>query len=88
MYVCGWNVPGYLPDDEPMTCDTWEEARDALVWELERLDCDPDDEGAAALFAACDDAIAFLAGASVGQPLATAPVAGYVYFIDHAEAAQ
>lgn len=34
VWSCGWNIPGYLPDDEPMHCDTWEQARDALAEEL------------------------------------------------------
>lgn len=34
VWSSGWNIPGYLPDDEPMNFDTWEEARAALVEEL------------------------------------------------------
>ena len=38
-WKAGWNVPGYLPDDEPGTFDTWESACGSLVEELERA-CD------------------------------------------------
>jgi hypothetical protein len=38
LYVYGWNTPGYMPDfvsEEPMD---WNEAREALLWEVERWD--------------------------------------------------
>lgn len=31
VWSCGWNIPGYLPDDEPMNFETWLQARDALL---------------------------------------------------------
>jgi hypothetical protein len=33
-YIVGWNMPGYLPDFEPMECDTLESARQAIKDEL------------------------------------------------------
>lgn len=30
VWSCGWNIPGYLPDDEPMNFDTWKDAAVAL----------------------------------------------------------
>jgi hypothetical protein len=30
VWSSGWNIPGFLPDDEPLHFDTWTEARAAL----------------------------------------------------------
>jgi hypothetical protein len=60
----GWNMPGYLPDTAE-ACETWTGARDALIWELERLD-EGDSTGSAADI---DHVIAVLAGAQVGEPI-------------------
>lgn len=35
-WVAGWNMPGYLPENEPAMFDTWGEAHAYIVWELER----------------------------------------------------
>jgi hypothetical protein len=35
MYVVGYNMPGYLPESEPHEYETFEEAREAMVYELE-----------------------------------------------------
>jgi hypothetical protein len=35
-WAAGWNMPGYMPDSEPAGFETWEEARDYIVAELER----------------------------------------------------
>lgn len=35
-YVAGWNLAGYLPETEPETFDTLEDARAYLVDEVER----------------------------------------------------
>lgn len=32
--VAGWNMPGYMPDSEPAECDSFEQARDYIVEEL------------------------------------------------------
>ena len=47
VWSSGWNVPGYLPDDEPMNLDTWSAARDALMEELERARDEATDDGVA-----------------------------------------
>ena len=36
MYTIGWNMPGYLPEMEPYTLDTADEAKRAMIDELER----------------------------------------------------
>lgn len=35
-YAAGWNMPGYMPDNEPARFETWEEARDYIADELNR----------------------------------------------------
>lgn len=59
----GWNMPGHSPDTVEV-CETWTAARDALVWELERLDED-DSTGTSAEM---DHTIAVLSGAQAGEP--------------------
>jgi hypothetical protein len=74
-WAYGWNLPGYMADN----CegfDTWAEARDGLIWELERLDCDD----STCSEAERDHAIALIAGASEGQEL-DVRCGSYVYFI-------
>jgi hypothetical protein len=34
-WCAGCNMPGYMPDSEPSAFDTWEDARDAIVSDLE-----------------------------------------------------
>lgn len=46
MFVYGWNVPGYMPDTVE-AAETWVEARDALLWEVERWDALEEDSEAA-----------------------------------------
>jgi len=36
MWVVTWNQPGYLPEGDPIECDTYEDAVDALREEIER----------------------------------------------------
>ena len=43
-YTIGWNMPGYLPDMEPYTVDTADEAKRAMIDELLRH-ADQVDEG-------------------------------------------
>lgn len=45
-YTIGWNMPGYLPEMEPYTVDTADEAKRAMIDELRRTaDCaDIEDE--------------------------------------------
>lgn len=38
-WTAGFNMPGYMPDSEPVGFETWAEARDYLASELERA-CD------------------------------------------------
>lgn len=33
-WVAGWNVPGYLPESEPQQFDTWKEACDYLIEQI------------------------------------------------------
>jgi hypothetical protein len=59
-WAAGWNMPGYMPDNEPAGFATWEEARDYLVSELERAAEESEDEAseyaeAAARFAGLPD---------------------------------
>ena len=42
-WVVGWNMPGYMPDSDPSSFETWEDARDYLVEELDRV-CDETDD--------------------------------------------
>jgi hypothetical protein len=39
-WTAGWNMAGYLPEMDPQEFDTWVEARDFLLAELERWDDD------------------------------------------------
>jgi hypothetical protein len=32
--VAGWNMPGYMPESEPTECESFEQARDYIVEEL------------------------------------------------------
>ena len=57
VWSSGWNIPGYLPDVEPLNFETdeqdaWEQARDALACALEeaRDDFQEDDPAVAALY--------------------------------------
>lgn len=39
-WIAGWNIPGYLPDDEPQAFATFAEAHDYLIEELNRgMEC-------------------------------------------------
>jgi hypothetical protein len=35
-FVAGWNMPGYLPDNEPATFDTFKEACEYILGEIDR----------------------------------------------------
>jgi len=39
-YVAGWNMPGYLPETDPVEFDTFTDAIDYLKWSLIRWDLD------------------------------------------------
>jgi len=45
-YSIGWNMPGYMPDSEPMDCETLAEAKESLAESithyLEDLNVTPD----------------------------------------------
>ena len=77
-WVCGSNMPGYLPDCEPMVCDSWEAARDALTFELARYDSEDDTENAQA-----DAALALFDDAPAGHEC-SAQVGLYRYWIEAA----
>lgn len=52
MYLYGWNLPGCLPEMDPITCETFEEAKNGLLDEIARSETDAyindeHDEGAA-----------------------------------------
>jgi len=36
VWSSGWNIPGYLPEVDPMNFETWQEAADALREALEQ----------------------------------------------------
>lgn len=36
-WIAGYNNPGYLPDIDPATFDTFDEARDYLTWTLDQF---------------------------------------------------
>lgn len=83
-WAAGWNRPGYLPegDDNPFLYASWREARDALVWELERADfADQEAEETLAWGDALDHAIATLQGAVEGEACAV-PFDGWVFFVE------
>lgn len=76
----GWNQPGYLPDTSD-AAESWEGARDALVFELERAD-----EGAfGATEAQLETAAAELKGAPEGEPVEI-PCGTFVLWIMRADA--
>lgn len=79
-YVVVWNMPGYLPEAEPVECETIREAMDVLGGELDRsADYEMgEDEGDA-----WDDAI-YKARAAWGEVTVHAPD-GLVYEILEAE---
>lgn len=35
-FAAGWNMPGYMPDNDPVTFETWQDAADYIVGEIER----------------------------------------------------
>jgi hypothetical protein len=37
MWVAGWNMPGCLPEMQPETFDSWDEANNYIVQELSEL---------------------------------------------------
>lgn len=55
VWAVGWNMPGYMPDSEPMHFETWQEARDAYCDELLRA-ADEHAEGLESFGAADKDA--------------------------------
>lgn len=71
-WVVGYNMPGYLPENDPWVTDDWESARDALVDELERdaeFAVEPGGEGIDVTL--YNDAIAELKALESGQEWAT-----------------
>lgn len=47
MYTIGFNMVGYLPEMEPYTCDTADEAKRAMLDELDRDEDNAADEDTA-----------------------------------------
>ena len=41
-YVAGWNMPGYLPESEPWTTDSYDDAVEYMLYEMERYADDLD----------------------------------------------
>ena len=37
MWITGYNMPGYMPDAIPSAHESWQEARDVLVWNLDNI---------------------------------------------------
>ena len=54
MWVAGWNMPGYLPDDDVHEFDTWAEAKEFMREELARMEDDPRQLQAELLYAQRD----------------------------------
>ena len=80
LWVSGWNQSGYMPEAEPYECDTWEAARDALVFEIERYDTEDGslmDEAARAL--------AFFASPEIEGISCQAQIGSYLYWIESAQ---
>lgn len=71
----GWNQPGYMPDASD-AAESWDAARDSLIWELDRLDCDE----STCTDADLDHAIALLQGATPERPI-DVRAGRWVYFI-------
>lgn len=34
VWYAGYNMPGYMPDEPPEACDTFQEAKDHILWLL------------------------------------------------------
>lgn len=84
-WVAGWNTPGYLPWNEPDEFETWTDARDYLVAELDRetqLDVNDGDDRAASDFAHAADT---LRAQPEGVPV-TVNAAGVAYWIEEGDA--
>lgn len=58
-FAVGYNVPGYLPESEPWTCDRYAEAVDLLVEEIEAWFEDEESVDRVALEASITNAQAF-----------------------------
>jgi len=43
-WTAGWNMPGYLPESDPVSFDTWHEAHAYVVDSLERAWDDGSDD--------------------------------------------
>jgi hypothetical protein len=79
MWVYGCNTPGYLPDEPYAEAATWVQARDALLWDVERAD-----EGAwSASMDQIDAAEAALRDAAEGKPFAI-PCGSFVLCVEEA----
>lgn len=75
MWTYGWNQPGYMPD-ETQECETWADARDALLWEVQRWDVGGFGETEAQLDSAASTLECAVDGADIEIPCGT-----YVLFV-------
>ncbi|MGZ6199169.1 MAG: hypothetical protein ACXWNL_16155 [Vulcanimicrobiaceae bacterium] len=67
-WAAGWNMPGYMPDNPPAIFETWEEARDYIVAELESVKDNAEENAADAdSIADLDSTIARLNAADDGN---------------------
>ena len=93
VWSSGWNIPGYLPDVEPMNFDTYHKAWSALREALEQAaedyeagaddPCFNDDPGLDQAHAKMyRDAIRELDGCRAGENL-TIRVGDYVWWVQH-----
>lgn len=81
-YIVGWNMPGYMPETDPVEFDDFAEAREYLVEELDRSTDMIADSGtySEADFQEAEGAIAQVKDAQV--PVHIDFPDGYVYWIE------
>jgi hypothetical protein len=95
MWVAGWNMPGYLPENDPAEFKTWEEARSYLMSELNTVsdqeDYDDSDGGPTETYMQALRALRELDPNDEGSHVwhavnyaryQSTPVGGYVYWIE------
>lgn len=58
-WIVGFNMPGYMPDSDPHECDTFEEAKECMIEDLEHSaeSADETTEEGAAEIAQIEDVI-------------------------------
>lgn len=87
VYKAGWNMPGCLPETEPVVFIGWDLAQAHVLDELNRWadqeDCEKDDSVPTETFMQAINAIRDLLDYDSGNWSST-PVMGYVFWIEHA----